>query len=166
MSINFTATQIKLFGFTPKFTWDEFTKQHSDIAREIKKSVTPLFLDFEDTEMKIRTESKKILELHAFNIDKFIENEKRKKKDMKEEIGIDMRAIKRQRYDSDEEDGNEWGGFESRKVENYVREEFWDKDKEDEKIYYDARERMDDTGDVEEYIDLIETALRKLIRGK
>jgi len=97
-SYNVGAKQAKLFGFSPKYVWDEFTIEHTATAREIKKRTFALFMDIEDKEGAIQVVAAKVLADARINVDVFARDISLKRAAEKEKRMVEAAKRARERF--------------------------------------------------------------------
>jgi len=156
MSISLNATQIRLFGFSPKYVWEQFTIDYPEVARKIRRDTVPLFCDFEDIEAKITRVSKKIIDDNKIDIRKYaakaltLRNQLKVDTEQEVIVGKKRKTDVVGRFKPSEEEGED--------------EEFiptWNKEVDQEMELFNAKERMEDSGSVEEYMELLEKTLKQ-----
>ncbi len=95
------AQLAKLYGFSPKYLWDQFESSHYDLAKKVKVQTYPLIMEIEETQQAITTVSKKILIDNGFNLQIFL----MKGKDARKVENDNMRLYRLKReHQSNEED--------------------------------------------------------------
>ena len=71
MSYTISATQAKLFGFYPKYIWDEFSVAHAVTARKIKVETFGKFLEMADCETEIKEIARRALATDQIDVNLF-----------------------------------------------------------------------------------------------
>jgi hypothetical protein len=157
MSYTVTATQARLFGFTPKYAWDEFVAEYDEVGREIKKKTFQYFMEIEANEIKIKKESNEVLRIHGINAGRYCMEKKEEKKQLVESV---RREIRPEMKEDGLSGGENRGGSELGEGEEIEEGEEgdvleWDKTDEVEKEMdrLEGKWREDDEDeDLEEYL--------------
>ena len=68
-SFQVSASQARLFGFSPKYVWDEFSVEHTSIARKIRTETISKFLEMADLEADIKGIAAGVLKGEGVNPD-------------------------------------------------------------------------------------------------
>ena len=141
MSYTVNATKARLFGFAPKYVWDEFVVEHAAVALRIKKETFGNFLDMEYKELEIVKTCQNILRENQIDTLKYGAEVKRRRERAKNEammIGLgegegQIRGGRGNRVENEEYEGD------------YVKGK-WDEEDERERRLKESESKVIDEG--------------------
>lgn len=109
MSYTISSSQARLFGFTPKYAWEEFRSSHSDLSGRILRDTIGDFLSMSESEGNISRKSQEILKSGGVDAKLYCMRAKRSKRKREQMVAEEMeysegRRVRSRRSNSDEED--------------------------------------------------------------
>lgn len=111
MSYTISSSQARLFGFTPKYAWEEFRSSHSELSGRILRETIEDFLSMSESEGKISRKSDAILKSGGVDAKLYCMRAKRSKRKREEMVAEEIeysegrRVRPRRSLEDDEEEG-------------------------------------------------------------